>query len=129
MSKLRTYKAEEIIISEGVYDSYLYIVVYGEVKIIKDGNEITRLNEPGDAFGELAIIDGNTRSATVIASITTLCLASDVSFIDRMPADEKYKCYSVFYRLIAEILTQRLRETNREVSSLKEEIFELKKSA
>jgi CRP/FNR family cyclic AMP-dependent transcriptional regulator len=129
LSKLRTYKAGETIVSEGIYDSYLYIVVYGEVKIIKDGNEITRLNEPGDTFGELAIIDGNTRSATVIASITTLCLASDVSFIDQMPAEEKHKCYSVFYRLIAEILTQRLRETNREVSSLKEEIFELKKSA
>ncbi len=126
MSKLRTYKAEETIISEGVYDSYLYIIVYGEVRIIKDDNEITRLSEPGDTFGELAIIDGNTRSATAVASITTLCLASDVSFLDQMPADEKYKCYSVFYRLIAEILTQRLRETNREVSCLKEEILELR---
>lgn len=129
LSKLRTYKTGETIISEGVYDSYLYIIVYGEVKIIKDGNEITRLNNPGDTFGELAIIDGDVRSASVIASITTLCLASDVSFLDRMQADERDKCYSVFYRLIAEILAQRLRETNAEVSYLKEEIFQLKKSA
>ena len=129
LSKLRTYKANEPIISEGVYDSYLYIIVYGEVKIIKGGNEITRFSEPGDTFGELAIIDGNTRSATVTASITTMCLASDVSFIDRVPEDERYKCYSVFYRLIAEILAQRLRETNAEVCNLKDELIELKKSA
>ncbi len=129
LSKLRSYQTDEIIISEGVYDSYLYIVVYGEVSIGKEGNEITRLNNPGDTFGEMAVIDGSVRSATVTATISTLCLATDASFLDRMDVKDRDACYSIFYRLISEILAQRLRETNTEMGHLQKEIVELRKSA
>ncbi len=126
LSKLRTYDAGEIITKEGVYDSWIYILVYGEVKITKAGNELARFNESGDTFGELAVLDGEARSATVSATITTKCLAIDASFMDSLPPEEQIAFYSVFYRILAEVLSKRLRETGQKLAQCQEELKTLK---
>jgi CRP/FNR family cyclic AMP-dependent transcriptional regulator len=125
LSKLRSYDKGEVITSEGVYDSWIYVVVYGEVKVTKGGVELARFNESGDTFGELAIIDGEARSATVSATIKTKCLGIDASFFDRLPLEEQSAFYSVFYRMLAEILSKRLRETGQELAHCKEKLAHL----
>ncbi len=126
LSKLRSYDEGEVITPEGVYDSWIYVVVYGEVKVSKGGVELARFNESGDTFGELAIIDGEARSATVSATIKTKCLAIDASFLDRLPLEEQSAFYSIFYRMLAEILSKRLRETGQELAQCKAELQLLK---
>jgi CRP/FNR family cyclic AMP-dependent transcriptional regulator len=55
----------------------LYMIVDGHVRVVleRDGQE-EKLNElgPGDFFGEMALLDGKPRSATVIAEEDTQCL-------------------------------------------------------
>jgi CRP-like cAMP-binding protein len=126
LSKLRSYDEGEIITPEGVYDSWIYVLVYGEVIITKGDSELARFNESGDTFGELAIIDGEARSATVTAAISTKCLAIDASFLDRLPMEEQSAFYSIFYRMLAEILSKRLRETGQELAACKDELNALK---
>lgn len=127
LSKLRRYEKREVITPEDTYDSFLYVLVEGEVKIVKEKNEIARLCNNGDTFGELAILDGGARSATVIATEKTVCLAIDASFLDRLPKQEQAAFYSVFYRLLSEILSHRLRDTDEELVRCKNELTELKK--
>ena len=126
LSKLRSYDEGEVVTPEGAYDSYIYVLVYGEVKVTREGKALARFCDSGDIFGELAIIDGEARSATITCTIKTLCLAIDASFLDRLSEEDQPAFYSVFYRMLAEILSQRLREADLQLVHYQQEIEALK---
>ena len=72
----RTYAAGQIICHQGDPGDRLYVVLHGLVKVVftsERGNEIV-LRTLGDAevFGELALLDGSPRSASVVAVESTL---------------------------------------------------------
>jgi len=121
LSKIRKYEKGEVIIEEGVFDSWIYFLVSGEVKVVKHDNELSILKRTGDVFGEMGIIDGSPRSASIYAVEETVCLATDASYIDRLSGNDKIVFSYILYRLFAEILANRLRLTSEELISLKEE--------
>ena len=121
MSKIRKYIAGETITPEGAYDCWFYVLLGGEVKIVKGNDEIARLKNIGDTFGELAVVDGEARSASVQAVDTTVCLAVDASSLDRKDMPEHHVFYAVIYRLFAEIVASRLRAVNEELVRLRHE--------
>jgi CRP/FNR family transcriptional regulator, cyclic AMP receptor protein len=67
----RTYMRDEIIFEEGDEGLGMYIVLEGEVRISRKAligsKEVTRMT-PGSFFGELSLLDGGPRSASVVAS-------------------------------------------------------------
>lgn len=126
LSKLRSYDEGEVITEEGIYDCWIYVLILGEVKVEKAGNELARFCDSGDTFGELAIIDGEARSATISTTKKTMCLAIDASFLERLPPAEQSAFYSIFYRMLAEILSKRLRDTGQELVDCKNQLRELK---
>ncbi len=65
MSK-RHYAAGETIIRMGDSGEEFFLVSDGEVDVIRSDREVARLG-PGDFFGEVALISGEPRNATVIA--------------------------------------------------------------
>lgn len=129
LSKIRKFEQNEIITPEGAYDSWVYILLSGAVKIIKHSKEIAILDQTGDTFGELAVIDGKARSASVVTVSDTVCLAIDASFMgETKDPKEQLIFISIFYRLFAEILATRLRNTNEELVEVKNELDRLKRS-
>jgi len=67
----KSYSKENVILMEEDAGSALFVIISGKVKVVRtssDGREVilSILNE-SDFFGEMAILDGLTRSATVIA--------------------------------------------------------------
>jgi cyclic nucleotide-binding protein len=62
-----TYPADATIVREGEFGECMYLIVEGEVRITRDGEFVNRL-KPGEFFGEMALFDGETRSATCTAS-------------------------------------------------------------
>lgn len=54
------------ITTEGRLEGWFYIVVSGTARVVQDGREINVLG-PGDFFGEVALLDGGPRTATVIS--------------------------------------------------------------
>lgn len=127
LCKIRKYEYGEVITPEGAHDSWVYIILSGAVRVVKQEQEIAKLQRIGDAFGELAVIDGQTRSASVQAIEETVCLAIDASFLDHAGnSHDRTVFFSIFYRLFAEIVAQRLRLANEEMVGLHEEIERLK---
>jgi len=66
----QTFRANEIIFSEGDPPGALYIIQSGKVAISTGGAEVrTHLAErkEGDVFGEMALVDNQPRSATATA--------------------------------------------------------------
>ena len=63
----RHYLPGDVVIREGDIGHELFLVSDGEVKVERGGAEVARLR-PGDFFGELALMSGERRNATVIAA-------------------------------------------------------------
>ncbi len=74
----RHYMPGEIVIREGDIGHELFLVSDGEVKVERDGAEVARLG-PGEFFGELALMSGERRNATVVAAdaLETYVLGED----------------------------------------------------
>jgi CRP-like cAMP-binding protein len=62
----RTYAAGETLAEEGESGRTLIVIESGTVTVTVHGEEVGRLG-PGDAFGEMSLIDRSARSATVKA--------------------------------------------------------------
>jgi CRP-like cAMP-binding protein len=119
LSKMREYEADETIIREGDEDPWLYFLLEGSVRVTKKDVEIGIIREIGDLFGEMRIIDSQSRSATVVALEPTVCLAVNTTAKDRMAGggdhDERLDFLLLLYRIFAEFLSLRLRLTNEEL--------------
>jgi len=111
MSKIRKYKAGECIVEEGLSDTWLYFLMYGRIKITKQGKEIAVLSRRGEVFGEMGALDSSRRSASAHAATDTVCLATDIFYLEKLTGNEKLAFGYVFYRLMSEILSRRLRQT------------------
>lgn len=61
---IETYGTGEILINEGETGQYFYLVIDGEVDIVKNGKIFQRL-EDNDYFGEISLFTGEKTSATV----------------------------------------------------------------
>jgi CRP/FNR family transcriptional regulator, cyclic AMP receptor protein len=62
----RVYAAGETILVDGQPKDVMYVILDGEVDIQKYGHSIDTAG-PGDLVGEMAMIDGQERSATAVA--------------------------------------------------------------
>ena len=62
----RHFAAGETIIREGEPGEEFFLISDGEVEVIRADHEVARLG-PGDFFGEVALISGEPRNATVVA--------------------------------------------------------------
>ena len=128
-SKIRKFDDGETITEEKSYDSWVYILFSGAVRIKKHGKEIARFDEVGNMFGELSAIDGKARSASVEATGPTVCLAIDTSFMNETAEPlEQALFVSVLYKLFAEVIAQHLRATNEELVRVRSELEALKRS-
>jgi CRP-like cAMP-binding protein len=83
--KERRFTAEETIIQQGSGAAAFFVIASGEARVLVDGEE-RRVLGAGDHFGEMALIDAGTRTATVVASGPVVC--SGVTFWDFQPLVE-----------------------------------------
>ena len=122
LAKLKEYDAGEIIMEEGEADTWIYFLIGGSIEIVKDHKVIGQLRRTGEVFGEMGVIDGSPRSATVRASDEkAIVLGVDASMVDRRLRAKDISFAYTMYRLFAEILAVRLRHTTEEnVRLLKE---------
>jgi len=79
LAKHHSYKKGEIIVREGARDGRLFIIISGEVEVIKGlgaGDEKPlRILRSDNYFGEMALIDDHVRTASVVAKEETEALS------------------------------------------------------
>jgi len=128
-TSVREFSAQEIIIQEGEPGDSLFIMQAGEVEITKQLTLVLDEDTPkervmirlkaenGVYFGEMALLENETRSATVTAS-------SDCSLLELHQKDflgliEQNPAMGVKLLLrLAQILSRHLRKTNQDVVKL-----------
>ncbi len=71
----KSFKKNDVILMEEESGTALFVIVTGKVKVARSSNDgrevILTILTDGDFFGEMAILDGLTRSATVVATEET----------------------------------------------------------
>lgn len=67
------FSAQSTIVREGTKGEVFYVILDGRVSVARSGRQTIRL-EAGDFFGEMALLDGGERSATIQADTDVLVL-------------------------------------------------------
>jgi CRP/FNR family cyclic AMP-dependent transcriptional regulator len=103
------FKAGSVIFREGDGADELYVVKSGQVRIQIGNRTVNELGADG-IFGEMALIDGEPRSATAIA----------ISDVELVAVSEKQFLFLVsqtpyFALKVMRVLAQRLRVTNKTI--------------
>jgi CRP/FNR family transcriptional regulator, cyclic AMP receptor protein len=111
----RSYPAGSIILREGDPGDTCYILRSGEARVVRqhaDGRAITLTNlGPGEIFGELAMFDGEVRSATVEAVDDVRAVAILAGDLKRLLGEHP----EIAVKLLG-ALAARLRETNARIA-------------
>ncbi len=111
------YKKGNIVVLEQESGAALFVIISGKVKVVRmdeDGREvILSMFGPGEFFGEMSLLDGLARSASVIATVK-----SELFMIHRRDFLELLNEFpTVTISLLAE-LAMRLRKADMQIKSL-----------
>ena len=103
----------ESIIREGEHGQDMFVVAAGKLRVVKSGDgteeELATL-EPGDSFGEIALLDSGPRSASVVAITASTLLRFERRNLVKIP-----EVSLKLYRNIASMVASRLRDTSTRV--------------
>lgn len=84
-----------------------FVILQGEAKVSRGGRTIARLG-PGEFFGEISLLDGGPRTATVTAETPLVAVRIFKASFDKMLASEP----GIAARVLA-VVARRLREAER----------------
>jgi CRP-like cAMP-binding protein len=96
---------------EGQPGDTFYVLLQGEAKVERGGRKIARLL-PGDFFGEIALIDGGPRTASVIAETPVETLTIHRKRFQKMLEEDP----SIVVAMLEE-LAKRLRSNERSLTA------------
>lgn len=86
IAKLVQYDRDEIVIREGDFDCWSFWVVRGAYDVIQDGQIVASFTKSGKIFGEMSVLEGIPRTASVICTSVGggVCLCIDMSVLENM---------------------------------------------
>jgi CRP/FNR family transcriptional regulator, cyclic AMP receptor protein len=116
-AKIKSFKERETIFVMGAPGKSLMALLAGKVRISvssPDGKEITlAMLQPGEIFGEIAVLDGRERTANAIAAsdcrLAELERKDVLHFFDRQPGA---------WHSLVKVLCDRLRRTDQQLGEL-----------
>ena len=110
----RMFKAQTAIFNEGDFGDSLYIVVEGVVNIVR-GNAVINTVGPARCLGEIAIIDGVTRTAGAVCATDVLVYRLSAEKFRAIVKDNGTVAIGVM-----RVLAQRLREATAREEALRQ---------
>ena len=106
-----SFREKETIVEAGQPGGTFFIIVEGEVRVVRGDRTIARAG-PGEFFGEISLLDGGPRSASVIAETPVVAIRLFKASFDRVVRDEP----RVAGKILA-VVARRLREAERTVTA------------
>ncbi|NOK39028.1 cyclic nucleotide-binding domain-containing protein [Corallococcus exercitus] len=114
----RTYVAGDFLFREGDTGQDMFILADGKVRISKSvpgiGEEALAILEPGQYFGEMAVIEDSPRSADAIAHTSCTVWVIERAKLDQLMFTDKDLAYVLLWTFVR-TLSERLRETNEKI--------------
>jgi len=115
--RVRRYAARQTVVWEGEPGGVLFVTLTGYLKVVTAGAEgkevLLNVMGPGEVIGELSVLDGQPRSASVIALET-----SQLATIEREPLLEVMRASPNLAICMVEVLAQRLRNLSKRCENI-----------
>lgn len=108
----RRYPKGDGIVNEGEQAVAFYVIVKGKVEIKKGDISLSTMG-PGDAFGEMALLDGFPRATSVVAAEDTECLV-----MTRWDFTAELRTNPTIALFMLTILSKRIRELEEKNEAL-----------
>jgi len=114
--KLKRYDKGEVIIKEGELDDTIFLLVKGAVAVFKhrryEKEKLVGVLKEGEVFGEIVLLLGQPRSATVKVSVNESLILSFRLDKDKIDAGALSKSSILIYKNIATSLALKLEALN-----------------
>lgn len=121
IAREESYRGGEVIFKEASTGGELYLILEGKVRISRDvsgmGEEALAVLSPGDAFGEMSLIDDFPRSADARVHERCRLLVLEKDAMEDLLFLQKDLAYEILWNFV-KILSSRLRETNDKMTFL-----------
>ena len=111
MLEYKLFDEGEVIFKEGDVPRCAYLIHAGAVDVVvngKGGAAVIDTLEPGEFFGEMALVDNEPRSATAIAKVPTTCAT-----VSKEDFEGILNQAEPLTRAMLELLVKRLRKTTQ----------------
>lgn len=87
LAEVARFMAGATIVKQGDIGDSFYVVLTGQAKVVASGRTVNRMY-PGDHFGEISLLDGGPRSASVEAETEmTLVIITQKGFLGLLTAN------------------------------------------
>jgi CRP-like cAMP-binding protein len=105
-----TFDQRQPIVEQGQQGGTFFVVVEGEARVVR-GNRTVATVAPGEFFGEISLLDGGPRTASVIAETPVTAIRIFKRSFDKLVKADP----SVASRMLS-VVAQRLREAERSIA-------------
>jgi len=125
-----TLDKDKVIFKEGEEGDSLYIIGQGSVRVVKTGEgkeeEVIAILESGMSFGEMALVQKEQRSATIITNEPSILLKMGKDAFEKILESDK-EIALIIYKNFVQLLANRLRKTSETLTFSKVLLEELRK--
>lgn len=125
--KARQFQAGQYIVKEGELGEEMFVLFRGKVEIQKGGSAIAAL-KAGGHFGEMALVDQAPRSASVVAVEPTHAVSLSRDDLLKLMRKDSLVSVKLLWSF-TQVLSERLRKTNEQLSGLQDEVERLRGEA
>lgn len=110
-----------VLFAEGELNQTMAILVEGKVEIVKSTTSnqkksIAKVKSP-QTFGEMSLIDGQPRSAEVVADSSCICLLLTKQKFMEMSERQSHLAFKILWK-ISSLMSQRLRQVSGQLVDL-----------
>src|SRR5206468_6965534 len=112
----RTYVSGERLMKQGEAAASMWVILSGKVSVVREHKDLAvpiplAMLGPGEVVGEMGLLDGDPRSATVTAVEPTITMEVPAAGLSSMVAQNPD-----LYSALVKVLSRRLRDTNELVA-------------
>lgn len=128
--ELKSYEAEEVLLTEGQENHDLYFLLEGFLGVFVHGEKVSELSRFGEVFGEISLINAIKTSATIKAEKKSIVLLCKLSQLKKASPEAIKEFEASEFKLFSAILAERLVVTNEKARGFEianKELTEAKK--
>ena len=83
----KSFKPGDVLIREGGQDGKLYILIEGQVEVLRKDTQVSFVDEPGSLFGEMSVLLDMPYSATVkaLSTVKAYVIEDPLEFLGSQP--------------------------------------------
>ena len=109
-----TFKAGHVLIKEGGHEGRLFVLIDGQVEVLRKDTQVSYIDEPGSIFGEMSVLLDMPNSATVkaLSAVKAYVIDDAIEFLGGRPEIALY---------VATLLARRLYYTTSYLVDLQQQ--------